>query len=465
MLCITGADRTVKGLRERIARHPDVRLHEIRLDYLEEDLPGPEALDADPARLLVACRPRREGGLFMGSEEHRVTWLEGFIRGGAAWVDIEISSQASLRERISSLARKHGVKVMASRHELTPLDSEKVEAALARLTDADADAVKLAVPVEDAADLDQLLQAGARADRTVVLLGTGAAGLLSRALYRRFGSFMTYVASRPGEETAPGQLSAEEFEHYRLPTGPQTGLYVLLGGGQVLTSPGPRVYNRIFAEHGIDACYLPVITGRLAGSLDLLRSLGLRGASVTMPLKRQAVTLMDQLGESAAEAGAVNTITVGSDQRLHGDLTDGQGALAALQKAGGSLSGKRAVILGSGATSAAIASSLTSAGVAVTVLGRGRLKDLAKVPFDLLVQATPVGSDDPRATLVDDAGLLRGKLVLDVALRPETRLREDTIKSGGVAVSGRAMWAEQGRLQLKRWLDLDLPAEDLEGRI
>ena len=150
---------------------------------------------------------------------------------------------------------------------------------------------------------------------------------------------------------------------------------------------------------------------------------------------------------------------------FHGDLTDGSGALTALQKAGGSLSGKRAVILGSGATSAAIARSLTAAGVQTTVLDRQHLKDIAKVPFDLLIQATPVGSDDPRATLVEDPGLLDGKLVLDVTLGGETRLLDDTRKSGGVAVSGRSMWAEQGRLQMKRWFNLDVPAGDLEGRI
>jgi 3-dehydroquinate dehydratase/shikimate dehydrogenase len=450
----------VEDLRRRIARHPGGRLHEIRLDHLEEDLPGPGALDVDPARLLVACRPRREGGNFEGDEERRIEVLEPFIRSGVAWIDIEVSTDASLRERITGLARKHGVKVLASRHAEGP-----VEAAFSRLTAADADAVKLAVPVEDAADLDPLRRAGARAGRPAVLVGTGEAGLLSRALYPRFGGFMTYAASRPGDATAPGQLSAEEFERYRLPPGPQTGLYVLLGGSQVMTSPGPRVYNRLFKERGIDACYLPVITGRPAESLELLRSLDLKGASVTMPLKRKAALLMDRLSAGARETGAVNTISVNPDGSLQGDLTDGQGALAALQKAGGELAGKRAVILGSGATASAIARSLTAAGMRVTVLGRDRLKDLAGLPFDVLVQATPVGSEDPRATLVDDPGLLRGKLVLDVTLGGQTRLLEDAKKSGGVAVSGRSMWAEQGRLQLLRWLDLDVPAEDLEGRI
>jgi shikimate 5-dehydrogenase len=211
-----------------------------------------------------------------------------------------------------------------------------------------------------------------------------------------------------------------------------------------------------------------------------LLSLGLKGASVTMPLKRKVVSLMDTLGEEAAAADAVNTITVEANERLSGDLTDGRGVAMLLQKKCGRLAGKGVVILGTGATSAAITQSLTRDGAKVTILGRdvrqaeslaglfgaagfGEIGDLKNVPFEILIQATPVGSADDQETLVPDTTLLQGKIVLDVVVGRETRLLKDTRSAGGVPIPGRAMWAEQGRLQLARWLGLAVPASQLEG--
>jgi shikimate 5-dehydrogenase len=279
-----------------------------------------------------------------------------------------------------------------------------------------------------------------------------------------------------------GQLSEEHFQLFHLPPARETALYVLIGGSQVLTSPGLRVYNRLFFSRGINACYLPVITRKPAETLYLLKALDLKGASVTMPLKQQVAPMMDVLGKKASTAAVVNTIKVDAEGQLCGSLTEGRGAVMALQKASGSLSGKKAVILGTGATAAAIAQSLVAAGVPVTILGRdrnrtdvlakrfgadsGHLNELHSVPFDLLVQTTPVGTNDAEATLVEYRRLLAGKVVLDVVLsEQETRLLRDTREAGGIAVSGRTLWAEQGCLQIEHWFALNLSAAELEAEL
>ena len=141
------------------------------------------------------------------------------------------------------------------------------------------------------------------------------------------------------------------------------------------------------------------------------------------------------------------------------------------------MKGKRAILLGAGATTAAIAASLVARGAAVTILARdamkaktlgdpigassGDLSELRSTPFDILIQTTPVGANDPTATLVPEPTLLAYKIVLDVVLG-ETKLLADTRANGGVAILGRAMWAQQGRLQLKAWLGIDVSAELLE---
>ncbi|MBN1946087.1 MAG: type I 3-dehydroquinate dehydratase [Bradymonadales bacterium] len=478
MLCITGADRSVEALFDRLVRHRTAELQEVRLDLLDGLPPSPDSFPVDPRRLLFACRPRWEGSGFEGEETQRLSLLKRAIEGGAGWVDIEGSTRESDRFELAALARHHSTRLLISHHEPHPISAAQIQRTLVHLAKAQGQAVKLAMTVNDAAELDGLYTASQKVELPAVLIGMGPAGLISRALYDRFGSPWTYIAASEEQTTAEGQLTVEQAHRFRLPLGPRGQLFVLLGGRQVLGSPGPRIYNDLFASRQIPACYLPVITERLEETLNLLVSVGLQGASVTMPHKRKAALLVDSLSEEARMAGVVNTITVEPTGMLSGDCTDGRGAVAALRRHCPQLSAKRGVILGNGATATAIAYSLAAVGVKLTILGRnqrkandlakrlaaeaGRLSDLPEVPFDLLVQATPVGSDDPGESLVHNPALLAGKIVLDVVLAKETRLMRDTRSSGGLAIDGRAMWAEQGRLQLARWLSMEVPAADLE---
>ncbi|UUZ59355.1 hypothetical protein [Nocardioides sp. B-3] len=51
-----------------------------------------------------------------------------------------------------------------------------------------------------------------------------------------------------------------------------------------------------------------------------------------MPLKREAVALVDELTERARLAGAANTILLDEDGRRRGDNTDIPGAIAAIRE-------------------------------------------------------------------------------------------------------------------------------------
>lgn len=479
MICVTGAESTLVELRRRLERHAGAELQEVRIDHLAESLLPAADLGVDHGRLLLTCRPAEEGGGFGGSESERVGLLASAVETlRPAWVDVESTTSADGRERIRAAARQAGTRLLFSRHDFAPGSADRAAEALERLEALGGDAVKLAVTVEDAAELASLRLAARRASGRTVVLGMGPAGLLSRALYDRFHSEWTYVAADAGQLTAPGQLTAQTFKDWRLPPPPKAAIFSLLGGSQVMESPGPRVYNRLFAEQGIDACYLPVITDRPGETIEMLTDLGLRGASVTMPLKQRLNDLLDEAGPEVQSTGVVNTITVTDDGKLRGELTDGAGAVAALERFCGDLRDRQVVVLGTGGTAAAVTGALTVAGAQVTVLGRdpgrvealasrmvvraGAIEDLASTPFDVLVNTTPVGASDPDESLVKDPSLLAGKVVLDVVHAGATRLLRETEARGGVAVSGRVMWSEQGRRQLRKWLGIDFDAERLE---
>ncbi|QWC85259.1 shikimate dehydrogenase [Nocardioidaceae bacterium] len=89
----------------------------------------------------------------------------------------------------------------------------------------------------------------------------------------------------------------------------------------------------------------------LAGFLTGLHGQGTewRGLSLTMPLKRTVMPLLDEVAPTAALAGAANTVLVAPDGRLSGDNTDVPGAVAAIrERHEGPV--RTAAVLGGGAT-------------------------------------------------------------------------------------------------------------------
>ncbi len=478
MWCVTNADQTVAQLVGRLREHASASLQEVRLDLLDRPSEVCKDWPIAPGNLLVTCRPVREGGGFDGDETQRIELLERWVATGPGWVDVELSTDSGLRRRLFATARKYGSKVLLSMHDQQPGAATAAAEHHQRLLGEQPDGIKLAVFVPDAAELGCLHPLAKVSDRPAVLLGMGPAGVLSRALYPRFGSAWMYVAATREQATAAGQFSIEQAIRHRLPPGSKTPLFALLGGPQVMTSPGPEVYNQLFTVLDLEGCYLPVVTHRPLDTIELLLALGLRGASVTMPLKRAVIDRMDVLGSEAERAGVVNTLTVLGDGRLRGDLTDGLGAMAALERHGGEIADKTCLILGTGATACAIAHTLVARTAGVLIVGRSRAKadtlakrvgakaasldELAAYDYDVLVHTTPVGGDDPEATLIQDAHGLTGKIVLDAVLATDTGILRQARAQGATAITGRQMWAEQGCRQLRHWFGIEVSAAQLE---
>ncbi len=91
-----------------------------------------------------------------------------------------------------------------------------------------------------------------------------------------------------------------------------------------------------------------------------------RGLSLTMPLKRSVIQLLDSVSPVAGAAGAVNTVLFGDGLRI-GDNTDVPGAVAAIrERYDGRI--RTAVVLGGGATAASMAMALGELGCWVATL-------------------------------------------------------------------------------------------------
>lgn len=458
MICITGLETSAQLLTERLARCRDYPLQEVRLDALDGPLPSLETLPVAPENLLVTCRRTADGGLFDGSEPDRLLRLEDAIKWKPAWIDLEADVPETTERHLLERARIFGVKVLRSTHLTGPCEPGIIIKALAHLSTVYGDGIKLAAFVDDLIRLEEFFLAPKT--RASVLIGMGPAGLITRALHRRFHSAWTYVSENPWPDPEAGIPDLAQARLWGVPVPKEAPLFALLGNASITLSPGPPVYNQLFRQKAFDGIYLPAITEQLEPAFALLARLNFRGASITIPHKHAAVDLANELGKTARLSGSVNTLVLQPDGTWRGDNTD----IPALQAILGRLTDrpiKKSVILGAGGLARACAYALAEKGIQVTVLSRRfpiaedpwfrakPFKALPELEFDLLINATPVGAGPADKPLIPESVSLSGKVVLDAVLssRP-TPLLTRASADGAQFAGGLEFWTEQGARQL-----------------
>jgi shikimate dehydrogenase len=223
-----------------------------------------------------------------------------------------------------------------------------------------------------------------------------------------------------------------------------TSLVVLLGHG-IGYSASPAMHNAAFAALAIDARYelRDVDNDALAGEVAALRDAGRLGANVTKPHKVAVCELVDDLSPEAERLGAANTIVRAGD-RLTGHNTDLRALKTELREL--VTAPTHAVVLGAGGASRAAVAALDDLRCVSVVLTRETWDRLAEEArnADLLINATPIGTQDPKATPVPADLLRRDLAVLDLVYRPSpTRLVRDAHRLGAAARGGAGMLLRQ----------------------
>jgi shikimate 5-dehydrogenase len=222
------------------------------------------------------------------------------------------------------------------------------------------------------------------------------------------------------------------------------------------------------------------------------------GLSLTMPLKRAVLSLLDEADPLVADVGAANTVIFGAGRR-HGHNTDVPGMIAALAESlphrgedePGSLArlaregDPAALILGAGATACSALGAVRGLGleratVAVRDPGRaGTLLAAAErlgisvrlVSFDdpgvpapgLLIATTPAGAADIYSQRIE-SGALRPHCVLDVVYHPwPTRLAVAAERSGAAVAGGFALLLHQAAGQFELMTGKPAPLEAMRA--
>lgn len=126
----------------------------------------------------------------------------------------------------------------------------------------------------------------------------------------------------------------------------------------------------------------------------------LKGLNVTIPYKQEVMLFLDELDEKAKKIGAVNTIKITKKGRLKGYNTDEFGFKKSLQPLL-KKHHKKALILGTGGASKAVAFALSKLNIHYEFVSRNKSKELLSYQeidkkklqeYTIIINCTPLGT-------------------------------------------------------------------------
>ncbi|MSP84515.1 MAG: shikimate dehydrogenase [Flavobacteriaceae bacterium] len=188
----------------------------------------------------------------------------------------------------------------------------------------------------------------------------------------------------------------------------------------------------------------------------------LKGFNVTIPFKESIIPYLNKLSKEAAKIGAVNTIRFTKKGKLKGYNTDYYG----FQKALKPLllpHHKKALLLGTGGASKAVAHALNQMGIAASYVSRTSLENNIRysqitattfVEYQIIINCTPIGTS-PNINECPEIPyhyLTSNHIAFDLIYNPpETLFLQKAKQQGAITKNGLEMLVFQAEKASKIW--------------
>ena len=233
-------------------------------------------------------------------------------------------------------------------------------------------------------------------------------------------------------------------------------------------SASPAFFNKKFENEGIDAEYIPFEIDSIEKLPEILKAHPtLQGFNVTIPYKLQVMDYLEGLSPAAEGIQAVNVVKIERDAdgtpHLYGHNSDVIGFTRSLEPL---VKGKhtKALILGTGGVSKAVAYSLTQLGIEYIFVSR-KASDNAiayeQLTADimqshtLIINCTPLGMVGHGVDLCPEIPyeqLSENHLLYDIVYNPENTLfLQKGAAQGATTKSGYEMWYLQALASWEIW--------------
>ncbi len=185
---------------------------ELRLDLSEGicDKRLKSLIASLPLPVIVTNRSSLEGGKFKKDEHERICQLEKAAEFGADFIDVEFSTQETLRKRLKRQCDKFQSKIILSYHNFKKTPSQKELFSLFdQMADFDPAVIKIVTHAQDGLDFLPIANLYPRArQKSVGFIGfcMGKEGCYSRLFCLKLGAFLTFACLEEAASSAPGQV-------------------------------------------------------------------------------------------------------------------------------------------------------------------------------------------------------------------------------------------------------------------
>jgi 3-dehydroquinate dehydratase / shikimate dehydrogenase len=480
-VAVVGSDANqMAETAESLAR--DNSFLEFRLDYLSKPALAIPRLkrffETYPGTTAIAtCRRAANGGKFRGSVASQLEILNKATAAGCHFVDVELQTALKCKpEQLRNLRSK--ASLILSFHDFRA--TRKLEETLEKMLAYPADFYKIVSTATTLADNVTMIKFLAREGDRHSLVGMcmGEQGFISRVLAVRAGSVFTFASAGVGQETAPGQVTAQELRSvYRIEqVDVATRVYGVVGD-PIAHSLSPAIMNAAFRRENVNAVYLTLHAKVLKDLLTCVREIPIHGVSVTMPYKEAILPYLDNTDSHTTKVGACNTVVRAQDGKLYGFNTDTAGIVRPLERRLNTLEGARILVIGAGGAARAAVFGLKERGAEVYILNRSlahakklahqararlmKRPDLKKASFDVIINATPVGLGNSRDTPLQDKEI-NARYVFDMVYDPaETRFLKLAKERGAQVIPGVEMFVHQAARQFEIWTGKPAPYDEM----
>jgi shikimate dehydrogenase len=254
-------------------------------------------------------------------------------------------------------------------------------------------------------------------------------------------------------------------------------------GRPIAHSLSPLLHRAAYAALGLDWTYDAIDCGADDLAAVLAERADWAGFSCTMPLKRVALQVADEVRPVARAVGAANTLLPRAGGGWSADNTDVAGIVAALAER--VVRPASATVLGAGGTAQATVAALavvgllrctvlvrdvtrteqvraTAAAVGVQLQVRSLAVDAAELDAELVVSTLPKGAADPLAA----RPWRSAQTLLDVVYDPwPTALAAAVGTAGGAVLSGALLLLHQGAAQFEMMTGEPAPVDDMRAAL
>jgi 3-dehydroquinate dehydratase / shikimate dehydrogenase len=454
---------------------------EFRLDYFPRPalaLPKVKRFfEMYPHVVVIAtCRRTPSGGKFRGTVAAQLDVLTKAAGAGCQILDVELQTASKCKpEQLQKLRTRAAL--ILSFHDFRA--TKKLDETLEIMRRWPADFYKVvstATTLYDNVVMMKFLEK--ESDRhSLVGLCMGEQGIISRVLGVRAGSAFTFAAVSAGEQTAPGQVTAQDLRSvYRIEQVDAATRVYGVAGDPVAHSLSPIIMNTALRRENVNAVYLALHAKTLKDLLACVQDIPIHGLSITMPYKKAILQHLDNTDSHTTKIGACNTVVRAQDGKLYGFNTDAAGVVRPLEQRI-ALEGARILVLGVGGAARAAVFGLKERGCEVFILNRSAAQahklarqakarsvkraDLKKLSFDVIINATPVGMGNPRESPLNE-NEIHARYVFDMIYDPaETRLMKLAKTRGAQVIPGIEMFVHQAARQFEIWTGKPAPWDDM----